>query len=226
MLTSSDLKDPSNILRKKGFELGAVVYEKSQGVKKGAYKILSVSDEGVSMIEQVCFGVPDLTVTVPLAAFFKGWTTFKGELPTEAPSSKVSKSCASDAMQLEEAKCQAFQALYAFEKGEEGNRKLTYAFHPSVVVCTEKCAANTLKLAPLVDLAKLKSEPNKTAPQVKVDQRTLYVSSMPKPHNVEKITNSTLFVPYFFGIFSLSCQGPTSFFGTQASMQEVLGEAH
>ena len=119
-------------------------------------------------------------------------------MPQALPDNKSTIASVAKVFSSDDLRIAAYQALKSFEAEQEQNRNLTYAFHPCIVVSKDAAKKDKLKLAPLVDLNKLKTEPFQNALQIKVENATVYFSGIPKVQSLAKIKDDSLFVPYFW----------------------------
>ena len=198
MMTEADLRDPERILSSKGFNKGAVVFERAVGIQAGLYKISSVDSAEVTMGQITAFSEPTFDVKVALADFIKEWASYKGSVPFAVPIAAGTCASAHFLMKSDEARCSVFKALKDFEANAQG-RSLQYGLSPNIVVAAERIEKGKLLLAPFSELNKIKPEPSQGAAKVKCGTRTMYVSPPTRATDTEKAEKDDVFyVPYWW----------------------------
>ena len=78
LLSTSDVMDHSEIAKRKGYNVGDIVFEKSVGRQGGLYQI-KVVDSTVQLSEFDPFKDAKLDVKLPFDKFMSKWSVFKGQ---------------------------------------------------------------------------------------------------------------------------------------------------
>ena len=198
MFTEAEQCDPVLVLRKRGFEVGQVMFEKGVGPSQGLYKLVSIGDDKVELDELKTFEPSGLKVRVQLPAFLKGWNAYKAGVPIAVPVKLTPHAHVHDTMHIDAARCKVFNAVVAFECKHSIVRKVKYAFNPSIMVVDAEYKVGELRFGPLTDLNRFKAEKHSSAAPVRVGARNLFAYPPPKASDASKMKDTVLFVPYWW----------------------------
>ena len=113
-LSVNEVSSPAHAAELKGFSIGTLAYERTQGWKEGVYAIKSIG-EHVFMMEVDVFKEDLLEINVPLSTLLNQWKAHVGELPTYVADDWTPKIIGfTDASHLEAVRCRLFLALKEF----------------------------------------------------------------------------------------------------------------